>query len=208
MMSPKRSHSEPEASHYYHQRHADNGSSHMQGQSEHAHGTTTISGSLPLSSNTVNQSLLDSYIQKSLRKVDQQLDLELRQHRATRRRKTLQFIKQSKSMQDNARRRAKAVETKHKKTVDDMVLQDRSYQLQKMNEEIVLLREVYASLYREEIKLKVDEEKLNRHRQENAREYVQSHVENMERLFRERIEMLQEQEKNMLDAHPPTNKYV
>lgn len=181
-------------------------------QSQNDHGVTGgatathTSSSLPPSSNTMSQSLLDSYIQKSLHKVDKQLDLELRQHRATRRRKTLQFIKQSKSMQDNARRRTKALEAKQRKSMDDLVFQDRSHQLQKMNEEIVLLREVYASLYKEEIKLKVDEEKLMRHRQENAREYVQNHVENMERLFRQRVEMLQEQEKTMLDAHPPTNK--
>lgn len=210
---------EPEASHYYQQRYQqqqqhqqqlqqDNGGSHIAGQSDHGPTATTLSGSFPPSSNTLTQSLLDSYVQKSLRKVDQQLDLELRQHRATRRRKTLQFIKQSKSMQDNARRRSKALEAKQRKSMDDLVLQDRSYQLSRMNEEIVLLREVYASLYREEIKLKIDEEKLMRHRQEHARDYVQNHVENMERLFRERVEMLQEQEKNVLEANPPTSKYV
>jgi hypothetical protein len=85
------------------------------------------------------------------------------------------------------------------------VFQDRSYQLQKMNEEIVLLREVYSSLYKEEIKLKIDEEKLMRLRQENAREYVQNHVENMERLFRQRIEMLQDQENSILGAPPAAN---
>lgn len=211
MLSPKKSYSEPEASHYYHQHHRhhqENGGSHNAGQSDHGPTATTISGSLPPSSNTMTPSLLDSYVQKSLRKVDHQLDLELRQHRATRRRKTLQFIKQSRSMQDNARRRTKALEAKQRKSLDDLVLQERSHQLSKMNEEIVLLREVYASLYREEIKLKIDEEKLMRHRQEHARDYVQNHVENMERLFRERLEMLQEQEKQALDAHPPTNKYV
>lgn len=208
MLTPKKSYLEPDTSHFHHtqqsppQRSLQLSHSQQLSPSQQPQRRRSSSASSPQQSS----SLFDSYVQQSLRKVDQQLDFELRQHRASRRRKTLQFVKQSQSMQKNARLRAKSLQIAQKKSLDDLVSQDRAHQLQKMNEEVVLLREVYASLFREEIKLKIDEEKLLRQRQEHAKDYVAGHVENMEKLFKERLQMLHEQEKNLLSNNSPANE--
>jgi len=83
---------------------------------------------------------------------------------------------------------------KHRKALQDLNLNKRSFELKKMNDDVVQLRSVYGALYKEEIKLRADEEKLVRKQQEYARENVANHIENMERLFRERLEMLREQD--------------
>jgi len=139
------------------------------------------------------EKLLRSFIDKSLHKVDRQLDFELKQHRAARRRKTLTYIRRSRSSQQNSQAQHIAMLAKHRKALQDLNLNQRSFELKKTNEDVVQLRSVYNALYKEEIKLRVDEERLLRKQQEYARENVANHIENMERLFKERLEILREQ---------------
>lgn len=140
------------------------------------------------------EKLLRSFIDKSLHKVDRQLNLELKQHRAARRRKTLSYIRKSRSSQQNSQAQHIAMLAKHRKALQDLNLNKRSFELKKMNDDVVQLRSVYGALYKEEIKLRADESKLARKQQEYARENVANHIENMERLFRERLEMLRDQD--------------
>lgn len=138
--------------------------------------------------------LLDNYIQDSLRKVERQLDQERKQHRAESRRKTLLFLKQNKAMDKNAKEQKIITRAKHARQQEDLKNLDRSFKAKKSNDEFVFLRKAYTGLYKEELALKVSEQKLTKQRQDNAKKHLHEHVELLENLFKERVELLKEQQ--------------
>ena len=102
-------------------------------------------------------------------------------------------LKENRSKQNNQRRSQTSIKALQTKWIDETRRDEKAHQLRQQNEEHVMLRKMYRGLLKKMHEWKADENKEIRRKDNEMRDEARWHLESLQSLFDDRLQMLRDQ---------------
>lgn len=145
---------------------------------------------------TAEQRFTQKFLAESFRKSEKLLQSELKQYHANRRRSFNNLYQKNLLEYRNQQKKQKCKEIRRNQFKQTLIGQQRSFDLKRKNAEAVALHKIYDALFREVARQRAEERKNEHQRIQQLKGKLQNEVESLDRLYREKLQLIDQQRRN------------